>query len=211
MLAITRSSPPQRDVLFEPGSQFSYSNYGFVLLGAVIERVSGESYYDYVHAHVYAPAGMTSTDSAPQSELLENRAIGYMRRRMLAGFLRIGGGQPNTGTLPYRGGAAGGGYSTVEDLLRFANALESHILLNEHYTDLLLAPKIDLGPAQYAYGFGIWTENGITSVGHNGGAPGMNGVLRMYRDSGYVIAVLANQDPPAAEKIADLIAKRLPY
>lgn len=200
-----------RDVLFEPGSQFSYSNYGFVLLGAVIERVSGDSYYDYVRAHVYEPAGMTSTNSSPRNAYVENQAVGYTKRGILTGFLRIGGGRPNTDNLPFRGTAAGGGYSTVEDLLRFANALENHTLLNEYYTELLLTPMIDLGSAQYAYGFGYVTVNGMTVVGHNGGAPGMNGILHSYPASGYVVAVLANQDPPSAQNIADIIANRLPH
>ena len=102
---------------FEPGSRFEYSNYGFVLLGALIEAVSGESYYDYVRSNVFQPAGMTSTDSLPETDNVPNRAIGYMR----AGD----GWEPNTDTLPWRGTAAGGGYSTVGDLLRFAQALSS--------------------------------------------------------------------------------------
>ena len=69
------SRPPS----FEPGSRFEYSNYGFVLLGAIIEAVSGKSYYDYVREHVFGPAGMTSTDSLPESEDVPNRSIGYMR------------------------------------------------------------------------------------------------------------------------------------
>ena len=71
---------------FPPGSRFEYSNYGFVLLGAIIEAVSGESYYDYVREHVFGPAGMTSTDSLPESVEVPNRSIGYTRsvRRAMA-------------------------------------------------------------------------------------------------------------------------------
>ena len=68
-----------RGPAYEPGARFEYSNYGFVLLGALIEAVSGESYYDYVRDNVFRPAGMTSTDSLPESEDVPNRAVGYMR------------------------------------------------------------------------------------------------------------------------------------
>ena len=172
--------------------------------------ISGESYYDYVRAHVHEPAGMTATGSAPESEVVANRAVGYTRLQGALPAFANAGWQPNTDTLPYRGTAAGGGSSTVEDLLRLANALENHTLLNAHYTDLLLTPKVDFGRGKYAYGFGHRTVAGVTSVGHNGGAPGMNGELRMYQDSGYVIVVLANLDPPAAESVASLVANRLP-
>lgn len=191
-----------RDLLFEPGSRWMYSNYGYVLLGAVIEAVSGQSYYDYVRERVYAPAGMTSTGSKPEGETVEHLSTGYMRAP--GGALA-----PNTDTLPYRGTAAGGGYTTVGDLLRFANALTSHALLDAEHTALLTTGKAAAGPGRYAYGFEERVQDGLRSVGHSGGAPGMNGDLRIF-DSGYVVAVLANADPPAAQRISDFIANRLP-
>ncbi len=104
----------------EPGARHEYSNYGFILLGVLIEAVSGESYYDYVRDNVFRPAGMTSTDSLPESEDVPKRAVGYMKP--------FSGGDywtENHITLPVRGTSAGGGYSTVGDLMRFAEALES--------------------------------------------------------------------------------------
>jgi D-alanyl-D-alanine carboxypeptidase len=194
----------KRDLAFEPGARWEYSNYGFLLLGLVIEKASGQSYYDYVRDHVYKPAGMGSTDSLPEEEIVPDRSIGYMKE---------GSPQwrPNTDTLPPRGTSAGGGYSTVEDLLRFANAINSHKLLNEHYTELLTTGKVDgPGGSKYAYGFGDHVVNGVRSFGHGGGAPGMNGDLKIFPQSGYVIAVLANIDPPAAGRISDFIGSRLP-
>ncbi|HLY63826.1 MAG TPA: serine hydrolase domain-containing protein [Terriglobia bacterium] len=189
---------------FAPGSRWEYSNYGFLLLGVVIERVSGQSYYDYVRDHVYKPAGMDSTGSLAEDQPVPNRSIGYMKDDN-------GKLIPNMDTLPYRGTSAGGGYSTVGDLLRFANALESHKLLDAHYTELLTTGKVDTpGGSKYAYGFGDRTRNGVRSIGHNGGAPGMNGDLEIFPESGYVIAVLANMDPPAAGRIMDFIENRLP-
>jgi CubicO group peptidase (beta-lactamase class C family) len=190
---------------FEPGSRFEYSNYGFVLLGAIVEAASGESYYDYVRENVFAPAGMTSTDSLPESDDVPNRSIGYTGPFP-------GSRQPNTDWLPWRGTAAGGGYSTVGDLLRFAEALTGHELLSPASTELLLAGKVDLGyGAGYAFGFfDARDDEGNGWVGHGGGAPGMNGDLLIYPRSGYVVAVLANLDPPAAQLISVYLDPRLP-
>jgi D-alanyl-D-alanine carboxypeptidase len=193
-----------RGLAFEPGSKWEYSNYGFLLLGVVIQKVSGEDYYDYVRKHVFAPAGMTSTDSLPEDQAVSQRSVGYTRR---------GGDawRPNNDTLPYRGTSAGGGYSTVEDLQRFADALLNHKLLDVHYTDLLTSGKVDTGGGdKYAYGFMERNQGGVLSFGHGGGAPGMNGDLTIYPRSVYVVAVLANLDPPAAQRIADFIGNRLP-
>jgi D-alanyl-D-alanine carboxypeptidase len=192
-----------RDPLFEPGSRWMYSNYGFILLGAVIERVSGQSYYDYVRAHVYAPAGMTSTGSEPEDRAVERRSIGYMRRPGI-------GWQSNDPTLPYRGTAAGGGYTTVEDLARFAAALTSHRLLSAHYTQLLTAGQVEAPDGRYAYGFIEQRLGGMPSIGHGGNAPGMDGAFLIFPASGYVVAVLANLDAPAAQHVAEFIANRLP-
>ena len=197
-----------RPLEFEPGSKWAYSNYGFILLGAVIEKASGQSYYDYVRDHVFKPAGMTATGSEPEDQTVGNRSVGYTR---------MGGGEehPNTETLPYRGTSAGGGYSTVEDLLKFANALEGHTLLDPHYTEMLTTGKVDTpmggaGGARYAFGFQDDTINGIRCFGHGGGAPGMNGELEICPGAGYVVAVLANMDPPAASRISQFITNRLP-
>ncbi|HEV2104392.1 MAG TPA: serine hydrolase, partial [Candidatus Eisenbacteria bacterium] len=105
---------------FEPGTRQAYSNAGYVLLGAIVERVTGESYFDYVQAHVYAPAGMAASGSFARDEASPNRAIGYTRRDAPGGAL-----QPNTVGLPGRGSSAGGGYSTVDDLRRLVAALRA--------------------------------------------------------------------------------------
>ncbi len=79
------------------------------------------------------------------------------------------------------------------------------------YTKLLTTGKAEVrGGSKYAYGFFDQEADGVRFFGHGGGAPGMNGELKIYPQSGYVIAVLANMDPPAAGRIADFIANRLP-
>jgi CubicO group peptidase (beta-lactamase class C family) len=189
---------------FAPGSRWQYSNYGFLLLGVLVEKVSGQSYYDYVRDHIFNPAGMTATASEPEEQLVPDRSIGYTR--FIGGNL-----QPNIDTLPYRGTSAGGGYSTVEDLSKFATALQKHKLLNPQYTEMLTTGKVDTPMGgKYAYGFGDAVINGLRCFGHGGGAPGMNGELKICPCPEYVIAVLANQDPPAASRVADFITNRLP-
>jgi len=194
----------KRDLLFEPGSQWMYSNYGFALLGAVIEQVSGQSYYDYVRDHIYEPAGMTLTGSEPEEQVLPHTAIGYMKRPGTNAW------QSNADTLPYRGMAAGGGYTTVGDLIRFATALTNHRLLNAEDTALLTTGKVASAGGKYAYGFVEMTIGGIRAFGHSGGAPGQSGDLIVLPESGYAIAVLANQDPPAAPRVSNYIASRVP-
>ncbi|MES2128321.1 MAG: serine hydrolase domain-containing protein [Pseudomonadota bacterium] len=173
-----------RPLLKEPGTDFQYSNYGYVLLGAVIERVSGMSYYDYVDKFVYQPAGMKNTASLPEEVDVPRRAKGYMRRD---GVWTL-----NTDTLPYRGMAAGGGYSTARDLFAFAQALQSGKLIS----------KAMLDEATEANGAGDGTGlcflhdgAGETRMfGHNGSAPGMNGALWIYPRAGYIVIGLSNLD-----------------
>lgn len=188
---------------FEPGSRWDYSNYGFILLGAIIEKVSGQSYYDYVREHIYEPAGMTSSGSEPEDKAVSDRSIGYTKMDSTVWT-------PNTGTLPNRGTSAGGGYSTVEDLSRFAEALLGHKLLDTLYTEMLTTGKPGTPDRSYAYGFEDRMVNGTRCFGHGGGAPGMNGDLKICPGPGYVIAVLANLDPPAASRVSDFITNRLP-
>ncbi len=187
-----------RAPLHEPGAEFRYSNYGMLLLGAIIERVSGMSYFDYVRTKVYEPAGMKSTGSLPESENVPQRSTGYMRRK--------DAWIPNTDTLPWSGTAAGGGYSTVGDFFRFAEALQSGKLISKTSFAQMIAP----GLGQYGFGMVISGDGATRNFGHSGGAQGQNGDLRVFPESGYVIVALSNLDPPAASRLTDFIAVRLP-
>jgi CubicO group peptidase (beta-lactamase class C family) len=193
-----------RELKFDPGAQWDYSNYGFILLGVIIENVSKENYYDYVREHVYEAAGMISTGSEPEDRAVTDRSVGYTKPEAGKPW------QPNVDTLPYRGSSAGGGYSTVEDLLKFANALEQNKLLNAHDTELLTTGKVDTPNGRYGYGFGDHTINGTRCFGHTGGAPGMNGNLEICPGPGFAVAVLSNLDPPVAIAISDFITNRMP-
>lgn len=193
-----------RALEFEPGTQWKYSNYGFVLAAAVIEAVTGKPYYDAVDAAVYAPAGMTSTASPPEEDGTAGRVVAYTRSGRTEPWVSA------ADTLPWRGTAAGGGDSTVKDLLAFANALTSHRLVDAEHLELMTTSKAPPSTnVQYGYGLVIDTISGVRCIGHSGGAPGINGQLFIC-DSGYTIAVLANLDPPAAGRIAHFVAARLP-
>ena len=190
----------RRGLTQEPGARFEYSNYGFVLLGALIEHVTGESYDDYVGGHVFRPAGMHSTGALPESVVVPHRAVGYLRASPGSDWV------PNTDTLPWRGTAAGGGYSTVGDLLRFAQALNSGRLLSE----ATLAEATRPHNQQYGFGFGVQGQGSLGSYGHGGGAPGMNGELRVFPELGYVVVSLSNLDPPAASELVEFFTLRMP-
>lgn len=186
-----------RGLTHEPGARHEYSNYGYILLGVLIEKVSGAPYYESVRRLVFEPAGMTSTGSLPETEDVPARSVGYTRP---------GAWVPNTEMLPWRGTAAGGGYSTVGDLLRFAQALESGKLLSKQTLAEATRPQ----EKRYGYGFGAGGEGRLRSYGHSGGFPGMNGTLRIYPELGYVVVSLSNLDPPAATGLADFFVARMP-
>jgi CubicO group peptidase (beta-lactamase class C family) len=189
-----------RGTAFEPGTKSEYSNYGFILLGRVVELVSRTSYFDYVRQNVFRPAGMKDTDSLPETEPVDRRAIGYT---MQSGELR-----PNTDTLPWRGTPAGGGYSTVEDLVRFAEALQTGKILPSKWVEAATRAQTPGNPS--GLGFGVFGSGAKAFFGHNGGAPGMNGELRIYPHSGFVVAAIANLDPPSATALVEFFEERMP-
>lgn len=182
---------------FEPGTDWAYSNAGFIVLGVIIEKMSGENYFDYVRKHIFKPAGMTDTDFFERNLITPSMAIGYTRDEN-------GGAQsprrPNTAMLPVKGSSAGGGYSTTQDLLSFRNALLENRLLSAAMTKMVLTGKLDdhHPDSKYAYGFMDVTKAGKHMVGHNGGGPGINGSMNML-DNGYTVIALGNYDPPAAD------------
>ncbi len=195
---------------FEPGTKWSYSNAGFIVLGLVIQRVSGQSYYDYVREHVYKPAGMVNTDNWPADADVPNRAVGYT----YAGQPEHAPRKSNIFMLQ-RGGSAGGGYSTVEDLFHFAEALESHKLLSKNDTELLTTGQFATHheDARYGLGFEETLINGVRIVGHSGGGPGIQCILDVYPNDGYIVAIMTNYDNAMAAvdaRLRSLLSGKLP-
>jgi len=188
---------------FPPGTKRAYSNYGFMLLGRIVEVVSGMTYDDYLARRIFAPARMTATGMRPESDRLPGRAVGYTRSE--------GGWKDAADTLPWRGTPAGGGYSTVGDMLAFANALQGGRVLSAAGLQKLATGGIT-GPdgTFFRYDFTDETPEGRRFWGHGGGAPGMNGMLMIFPESRYTVVVFANRDPPVAQALANYIADRLP-
>jgi CubicO group peptidase (beta-lactamase class C family) len=187
---------------FAPGSEFRYSNTGMLLLGVVIESVTGHSYFEHIRAKIYEPAGMTNTDSYEMDYPVENLAIGYIRDPDSEY-----GWENNLYKHVIKGGPAGGGFSTVGDLYRFALALRENTLVSPETLQLVWTSHSD---ASYGYGFGVRTLPAGRVVGHGGGFPGLNGNLDIFVDSGYVVAVLANYDggaDPVAQRINNLLGR----
>jgi CubicO group peptidase (beta-lactamase class C family) len=193
----------EKPLEFEPGKRFRYSNAGFMVLGAVVEKVSGQNYFDYVREHIYGPAGMVNTDAYDMDYDTPNLAFGYTKQGVKGGR----GRKNNLFMHVVKGGPAGGGFSTVEDLLRFDVALRTHRLLDATHTDLVLTGKADNG--RYGYGFVVTTYRGTRIVGHSGGFPGINSDLSMYLDKGYTVAVMSNYDPPAAQRVSNKVRELL--
>jgi CubicO group peptidase (beta-lactamase class C family) len=186
---------------FEPGTSWRYSNTGMLVLGAVIEKATGQSYYDYVRENIYKPAGMINSDCYDLDRVNPNLAVGYEKDYTDDG-VRF---QNNIFSHVIRGGAAGGGYSTVEDLMRFDVALRSNKLVGAEYVKLLLSPKPELKSPDYGYGFQIDRENQI--AGHGGGFEGISSNLDMFLNSGYTAVVLSNYGGasfPVSEKMREL-------
>ncbi len=198
------SDPPQ----FEPGERWAYSNAGYVLLGAVVERVSGRSYRDYVREYVFRRAGMPSALADDVELPVSNRAVPYTRRNW---------------TMPGQTGytsaeliglvtmmPAGGAVASAPDLLRFANALTSNQLLKAAYSDTVTRGIVTYrAGASYGYGFANEVINGVRIIFHDGGADGISTQLDIIPSLGVTAIVLSNYDPPAGTRIANYIRQVL--
>jgi CubicO group peptidase (beta-lactamase class C family) len=178
-------------LLFEPGQGLEYSNGGPVILGLIIEAISGRDYYDYVREFIYRPAGMLHADHYRRDDREAGIATGYMRTTE-------GDWQDNSEDLSLRGSAAGGGYASARDLQAFARALADERLLTRAQLEALWKAQSRHGPdIGYGYLFSSGTVAGRRWIGHNGGAPGISAEFRYYPDDALVVVVLANQDHAA--------------
>ncbi len=175
-----------RPLRFEPGTRREYSNAGYVVLGLIIEKITGKAYRDFVREAVFAPAGMNDTGLFAADEITPRRAIGYTRDDGHDGHDAPARGprRSNVFLQPGRGSSAGGSFSTAGDLLRFTMAIKRG--------QLSLA---DPGGASGGAG------------GFAGGAPGCNGLLEWNADRSLVAIVLANEDPPMAVKTGQRLAQ----
>ena len=190
---------------FVPGGQFAYSNEGYIVLGLIIERVSGQAYDEYIREHIFEPAGMVRSEFADLDVVPPNLAIGYTT--LDADGAETGVVRENTSLMPVRGTPAGGAYSTALDLLHFVPALLDHRLLSPESTALLLRGKVELRPGlSYAYGLFDKIVEGERVIGHTGGAPGVCNLLDANLDSGYSVIVLSNSDAGCLSVLSGYLA-----
>ncbi len=187
---------------FTPGEKFQYSNTGMFLVGVIIEKVTGEDYFDDIRKTIYAPAGMTNTDCYEMDYPVENLAIGYS-----PDWTSPYKWQNNLYKHVIKGGPAGGGFSTVKDLHKFALALLSGKLVSKPMLEMMWTDYIG---ANYGYGFGIRQGAPNRIVGHSGGFDGINSELNIYVDRGYIVSVMSNYDSgagPLATKISLILGR----
>lgn len=171
---------------FEPGTKWQYSNTGMLVLGKIIEKASGQNYFDYIRENIYKKAGMTNSDSFELDSVNPNLAVGYEKDYTEQGIVF----RNNVFLHVIKGGPAGGGYSTVQDLLKFAVALREGRLVGKEYVKLLTTPKPELNSPGYGYGFSIGTNP--DTFGHSGGFPGISSELVMFAASDFTAVVLSN-------------------
>jgi CubicO group peptidase (beta-lactamase class C family) len=173
-----------------------------LVLGKIIEIVSGQSYFDYVRENIYKPAGMINTDAYELDKVNPNLAVGYHKTHTDNGIVWSN----NVFQHVMRGGPQGGGYSTVDDLLRFDQALRGGKLVSPALVKILTTPKPELNSPNYGYGFNANTAAG--TAGHGGGFIGIHSNLNMYLNSGWTAIVMSNYSlagVPVVEKMDNLI------
>ena len=205
-----------RPLLFTPGTQWSYSNLGFMVLGRVVELASGMSYEAYVEKNILTPSGMTRTGNYDLTTVIPGLAIGYGRQaddplgiRERHSYWPL--------VLGFRGTSAGGYYSTAPDMIRFLRALRSYKLLGRELTDFITAGKFALSKGR-SYGYGFWdiTYEGSPVRGHGGGGLGygINTEANTFWTPGgengdYAVVLLSNYDPPAAQDFSAALLRFL--
>jgi CubicO group peptidase (beta-lactamase class C family) len=167
----------------EPGEKFIYSDTGFFLLGLVVQKASGEDYYDYIRRHIYGPAGMTDTDSFDLDEPSNRLAVGYVMPRGQSAW------RENRELIPRKGAPDGGGYSTAHDLFRFAEALTNGKLVSRAALARLWT---DHPPSNWGEGFYVFDSAAGRVVGKDGFGPGISSEFDTFLDKNYVVVALSN-------------------
>ena len=179
---------------FAVGEKFAYSNSGYHLLGTIIERASGKSYADFLQENIFAPLGMTQSGYDDAARIIKNRAAGYGRRD--DGFVNAA---VMDMTIPY---AAGALYSTVEDLLRWDQALYSDKLVSRKSLDEAFTPF----KSGYGYGWTIGKRYDRPVIAHGGGIFGFSTYIARYPADRTTVIVLSNVEGAPSGEIANHLA-----
>jgi D-alanyl-D-alanine carboxypeptidase len=186
LLALVREKPLD----FAPGAGWRYSNTGFVLLGVVIEKASGHPYADYLSETFFKPLGMTDTGYETENAVTARRASGYMRTR--------DGWAAGPFVAPSAAYAAGALYSTVDDLLKWDQALYGDRLVSQRGRDLMFADYRN----HYGLGWQVDEAWGVARISHGGATPGFQASFQRYPSRRLTVAALSNSELGVAEKLA---------
>lgn len=195
---------------FEPGTRYRYSNEGYIVLGAIIEKASGSNYYDYMKEHVFKPAGMRDTDFYELDTDTPNMATGYTRTGTISRS-QLEARRNNSLLTFVKGQPAGAAYSTVEDLLNFKIALFGNKLLSPEYTQMVLTGKVETGDegVRQAYGFEDEIANGARLINHSGSVPGGEARLEIFPELGYTVISITNYDYQVVHRrLRDMITQK---
>jgi CubicO group peptidase (beta-lactamase class C family) len=182
---------------FEPGSSFSYSNSGYVMLAVLIEEISGEKWEDFMRKEVFDPLGMDDSGHDSFTEILVDRATGYMKKPLSKEIINA---PYHDMDIPIGGGDL---YSTVGDMLLWDQALYGDALLSQASRDAMFAPNL----SGYGYGWMIGEKNGRAAISHGGGIHGFTTVIVRYTDDKVTVVVLCNNMWSGPERVADELAR----
>jgi CubicO group peptidase (beta-lactamase class C family) len=189
------------ELSFEPGTRFSYSNTGFILLGVLIEQITGKEYFQFLKDELFLPIGMVNTDGYDKDRPILNRATGYSKH--------FEQGQEvwteHTYTRVMKGSPSGGIYSTAEDLMRFDQALRNGSMLAPENASWLTNGRPDLNASFHSMAFFTGDGNAGRTLSHSGDGSGVNCQFKMYLDSGYTYIILSNYSAPSANMVAKVI------
>ena len=180
---------------FKPGEKFRYSNSGYVVLGQVIETASGQNYATFLKQAIFDPLGMTDTGYDNATTLVKHRASGYTRR---LGLVLTNCDYVDM-SIPH---AAGALYSTVEDLLKWDQALSTDTLCSRKSLESMLTPVKD----HYGYGWGIDQKFGQARYSHGGGIMGFVTMIERYPAEKLLVVALSNLENSPIGAIGDDLA-----
>jgi CubicO group peptidase (beta-lactamase class C family) len=178
-------------LLFEPGTKFKYSTYGYTVVGCLIEGASGEKFFDYLREHVLQPAGMTHTLVDNVYAIVPHRARGYQVKN---------GKVENAGLMDSSYKIPGGGLvSTAEDIVRFDLALMDGKILKPATLTAMWTPsdrpQLQGGkPSTYGMGFGVLTIDGQKYIAHSGGQQGTSTMMALIPSRRFAVAVFTNDE-----------------
>lgn len=188
------------NLLFEPSTQFRYSSFGYVVLGVILERVTGKNYESNLRERICKPLNMNNTGIDNDLNIIPQKAKGYLAAGNLLNC------EYRNMTTVF---ATGQIYSTVEDLYLWHKALNSDLLLSEKYKKLLFTPNKN----NYGYGWLMTSQElskdkKVNTIWHTGGYNGFNAII-LREENGYFITILANAEPTEVENIAKSILQIL--